>query len=215
MLAFDIETTGLNPRKSVVTVVCTEDFFTGKRKAYEFARIQAERDHLLAERDKHAVNSSAWLELDVSVSAQDDLYDQTTRELIEDLDAAPALCAFNGIQFDIPFLQTAFDIDTLTVAHWVLKTTDILEVSRIVYKNTFKLDLLCQYNNMTMKSGSGLEAIRMAEEGRFDDLREYCADDVHILNNLYRQQYLKHPRTDALMNLGDWAPSMLYEKIKD
>ena len=93
MLAFDIETTGLNPRKSVVTVVCTEDFFTGKRKAYEFARIQAERDHLLAERDKHAVNSSAWLELDVSVSAQDDLYDQTTRELIEDLDAAPALCA--------------------------------------------------------------------------------------------------------------------------
>jgi uncharacterized protein YprB with RNaseH-like and TPR domain len=41
MLAFDIETTGLDPTHSVVTVVCTEDFHTGERRAYEFGRVQA------------------------------------------------------------------------------------------------------------------------------------------------------------------------------
>ena len=215
MLAFDIETTGLDPRNSVVTVVCTEDYFTGERKAYEFARITAERNKLLSDRNKHEVNSAEWLELDVSVSAQDDLYDQTTREMVSDLDAAHALSAFNGIQFDIPFLQRAFDIDTLTIANWVLKTTDILEVSRLVYRSTFKLDLLCQYNNMTMKSASGLEAIKMAQDGRFDDLRDYCADDVHILNNLYRKQYLKHPRNDQTINLSEYAPATVYEKTKE
>jgi len=41
MLVFDIETTGLDPEHSVVTVVCTEDFETGERRAYEFARVRA------------------------------------------------------------------------------------------------------------------------------------------------------------------------------
>ena len=36
MLAFDIETTGLHPAHSVVTVVCTQDYHTGERRAYEF-----------------------------------------------------------------------------------------------------------------------------------------------------------------------------------
>jgi uncharacterized protein YprB with RNaseH-like and TPR domain len=41
MLAFDIETTGLDPASSVVTVVCTQDFHTGERRAYEFGRVRA------------------------------------------------------------------------------------------------------------------------------------------------------------------------------
>ena len=38
MLAFDIETTGLDRERCEVTVVCTEDFHTGERRAYEFGR---------------------------------------------------------------------------------------------------------------------------------------------------------------------------------
>ena len=41
MLTFDIETTGLDPAISVVTVVCTKDFRTGERRAYEFGRVRA------------------------------------------------------------------------------------------------------------------------------------------------------------------------------
>ena len=43
MLAFDIETTGLDPKNSVVTVVCTECFFTGECIAYEFERVMRSR----------------------------------------------------------------------------------------------------------------------------------------------------------------------------
>ena len=41
VLAFDIETTGLHPAHSVVTVVCTQDYHTGERRAYEFGRVRA------------------------------------------------------------------------------------------------------------------------------------------------------------------------------
>jgi hypothetical protein len=40
MLAFDIETTGLDPSHSVVTVVCTQDYHTGERRPYEFGRVR-------------------------------------------------------------------------------------------------------------------------------------------------------------------------------
>ena len=39
MLSFDIETTGLSAISgSKITVICTEDFHTRTKKAYEFAR---------------------------------------------------------------------------------------------------------------------------------------------------------------------------------
>ena len=39
MLSFDIETTGLSAiNGSKITVICTEDFHTRTKKAYEFAR---------------------------------------------------------------------------------------------------------------------------------------------------------------------------------
>jgi hypothetical protein len=99
-------------------------------------------------------------------------------------------------------------------------TTDILEMSRLVHGSTFKLDLLCEYNSTPMKSGSLLAAIQMAADGRFDALREYCADDVRILNNLYRKQYMRHPRTDAQIDLSRWSPlehhhSQLLEQLDD
>lgn len=76
MLAFDIETTGLDRHSCHVTVVCTEDFHTGERRAYEFGRVSQERAEGLEE-----------------LKAQ----------LVQALDAAPSLCAFNGLRFDIPF----------------------------------------------------------------------------------------------------------------
>ena len=38
MLAFDIETFGLDPRCAKISVICTECIFTGKRKTFEFAK---------------------------------------------------------------------------------------------------------------------------------------------------------------------------------
>ena len=120
MLAFDIETTGLDPATHLVTVVCTEDLMTGERRAYEFARVRAtepENEKLLR------------------------------KDLVDAFDSASSLCAFNGVRFDIPFLYTSFKLDEQTCAGWLLKTSDILEAARLGIfgaAHTIALNLLCQ-----------------------------------------------------------------------
>ena len=185
MLAFDIETQGLDARRHAVTVVSTEDFATGARRNYEFARVRAEEPAGLP---------------------------ALVDEMVQQFEEATSLCAFNGVRFDLQFLQTALHIDAGTVTRWVLKTTDILECSRLVHGKTFSLNLLCETNGMPVKISSGLEAMRMAEQGRWQQLREYCADDVTILCKLYALRHIKHPRLPLVVDLSGWAHPALYSE---
>jgi hypothetical protein len=186
MLAFDIETTGLDPAHSVVTVVCTQDYHTGERRAYEFGRVRACEPH----------NEGLLRE-----------------ELIHAFDAADSLCAFNGVRFDIPFLHAALKLSPETTAAWLFKTTDILEAARLGLfgpAHTFGLNLLCQHNQVAVKSGSGLQAIKFAQEGRWDALLSYCADDVRILCDLYRRRVLNNPRFHGVIDLRAIAHARTY-----
>jgi hypothetical protein len=186
MLAFDIETTGLDPASSVVTVVCTEDFRTGERRAYEFGRVRAGEPQ-----------SEALLR----------------DELIQAFDAAESLCVFNGVRFDIPFLHKALGLSGTTTAAWLLKTTDILEAARLGLfgpAHTFGLNLLCQHNQVPVKSGSGLQAIKFTQEGKWDALLSYCADDVRILCDLYRRRLLNNPRFHGVIDLRTIAHASTY-----
>jgi len=186
MLAFDIETTGLDPSSSVVTVVCTEDFRTGERRAYEFGRVRA------CEPQSEA---------------------RLREELICAFDAAEALCAFNGVRFDIPFLHKALQLPQETTAAWLFKTTDILEAARLGLfgpTHTFGLNLLCQHNQVPVKSGSGLQAVKFAQEHQWDELLRYCADDVRILCDLYRRRLLNNPRVHGVIDLRKIAPASVY-----
>ena len=186
MLAFDIETTGLDPASSVVTVVCTEDFHTGERRAYEFGRVRA------CEPQNEALLRS---------------------ELIQAFNEAESLCAFNGVRFDIPFLHTALKLSAKTTTAWLFKTTDILEAARLGLfgpTHTFGLNLLCQHNNVSVKSGSGLQAIQFAQEHKWDELKCYCADDVRILCDLYSRRLLNNPRFHNVIDLSTIAHASTY-----
>ena len=184
MLFFDIETTGLTDNDKV-TVVCTEDYESSARKVFNFARTESEDERQVLR-----------------------------RELILDFDNATSLCAYNGVRFDLPFMQRALDIPLETVTLWVLKTSDILEQMRLRDNATCKLDYLCTLNNVPSKSSSGLEAIRMAAEKRWDELEQYCANDVRILCDLYRMRRLKHPlRADVVLDLCDYVPPRFYSNV--
>jgi len=183
MLVFDIETMGLDARRHAVTVVSTQDFRSGTRVSYEFARTRAEAPELLA---------------------------ALAEEMVLAFEEATSLCAFNGVRFDLPFLRTALRIDDATITRWVLKTSDILESSRLLHGSTFSLDLLCQTNGMPTKISSGLKAISMAAEQRWADLREYCEDDVAILCRLYDKQLITHPRNKREIDLKEWSHADCY-----
>ena len=184
MLFFDIETTGLTD-KDKVTVVCTEDYESSARKVFNFARTVSEDERQVLR-----------------------------RELMLDFDNASSLCAYNGVRFDLPFMQRALDIPVENVTEWVLKTSDILEQLRLRENTVCKLDYICTVNSVPSKSSSGLEAIRMAAEGRWDELEQYCANDVRILCDLYRMRRLKHPlRADAVLDLCDYVPPRFYSNV--
>ena len=154
MLAFDIETTGLKPGRDQITIVCTEDFKTGHRKAYEFGRLMAAGDM--------------------------DGYERAKQDMLEALSRASTLCAFNGLAFDIPFIEKTFGVHSTIAAEWKGKLSDIFVHCKRVYMHTFSLNLLCEKNNVPVKISSGLQAVEWAREGNWDALKEYCEADVAI-----------------------------------
>jgi hypothetical protein len=184
MLAFDIETMGLKKNTDAITIVSTEDFATGKTRSYEFARIMKDGCQQDYEREKNA--------------------------MVQAFDAATSLCAFNGLKFDIPFMETQFDLDKTRIAAWAAKTTDIFAFCKHKYMHTFSLNAICQVNNIPVKIASGLAAIEWAKEGKFELLREYCEADVAILNKLYSKRYVCNPRNQAVMDLQDFVCEKLY-----
>ncbi|KAJ1471141.1 hypothetical protein T484DRAFT_1845246 [Baffinella frigidus] len=99
-------------------------------------------------------------------------------KLVQRLDDAEYLCSYNGVSFDLPYIQTAFNIPNETVQRWVLKTYDILETCRRAFNRTFSLNMCLELNQIgSGKTGSGLEAVHQAERGDWDDLERYCLDD--------------------------------------
>ena len=101
-------------------------------------------------------------------------------------------------------MQRALDIPVDKVTQWVLKTSDILEQMRLRDNATWKLDYLCTLNGVPSKSSSGLEVIRMAADGRWEELEHYCANAVRILSDLYRKRVLEHPvRREVLLDLRE------------
>ena len=164
MLFFDIETTGLTD-KDKVTVVCTEDYESSARKVFNFARTVSEDER-----------------------------DVLRRELMLDFDSASSLCAYNGVRFDLPFMQRALDVPSATVTAWVLKTVDLLEYLRLSGMPWSSLDAICLANGLATKTSSGMEAVLMAGRGNWPELEAYCAHDVVMLCSLYRQPSLLHPK---------------------
>ena len=178
---FDIETTGLT-ETDAVTVVCCETYESGACRVFNFAK-----------------------------AATQDERNRLRDDLVRAFDDATALGAYNGVRFDLPFMQRALAIPAETVTRWVLKTSDILEQLRLRDNATCKLDYLCALNGVPTKSSSGLEAIRMAADGRWAELEDYCANDVRILCDLYRKRVLQHPaRREACIDLCEYVTPGFY-----
>ena len=148
MVAFDIETTGLDPSRHRITCACLHSH--GLSKTFLF-KGEVEAD---------------------DIKLQD--------EFLAHLDAAPRLCAFNGVRFDIPFICKAWNIPAERAGGWVRKTLDVFEASKLALGKTFSLDRLLEANGLEGKSGSGLQAIEYAREGKWDQLGPYCMQDTRM-----------------------------------
>lgn len=118
-------------------------------------------------------------------------------EFLALLDAAPRLCAFNGVRFDLPFLARRWGLDAGRVGGWVRKLVDPFEASKLALGRTFSLDRLLAANGLSGKTGSGLQAVYMAREGRWDELAEYCMHDTRVTHAAVALPALRLPEFRA------------------
>jgi hypothetical protein len=159
MLAWDIETMGLDSAVDLITVAAVYDADTGINRVFRFV---------------HNPDASPG-----GVRYHDDARD-TIEEFLCMLDTADSLTTFNGVQFDIPFVQVQFNVPEPRVRAWLLKTYDIFEFCRRVFDRSFGLNVLLKLNGFDVKSGTGTQAIVYAQQAKWFELESYCADDAKL-----------------------------------
>jgi DEAD/DEAH box helicase domain-containing protein len=140
------------------------------------------------------VGGEAYLhKLDMSVAC---VYSYLRREFLvfweEDLPKLGELLknsrlvvGFSVSRFDLPVLDKYFDFSTRA-----LRRLDLLEEIELACGRRVSLELLAQTNLGCGKTQqNGLEAIRLWNEGKFDELKDYCLNDVRLTRDLYEQAH--------------------------
>lgn len=161
--------------------------------------------------------------LGISVVSLYDYATQTMHSYLESelsglytkLEHASLLIGFNIVSFDLPVLQAYYPGDVSQ-----FKTLDILD--DIKEKLGFRLAL----NDVVgatlglKKTGHGLHAIELYKEGKFNELRSYCENDVDVTRKLFDYGveqgeifYLNH--TGKVSMKVDWKSKLQNVKGKD
>lgn len=103
------------------------------------------------------------------------------------LDNATCIIGYNAVFFDLEFIKKSFplDIDAKRFSSWIKKTIDMFMCLKYIFKNTCKLDSLLSLNKLELKTGSGNNAILLAEQEKWDQLLDYCMSDTMLTLQLF------------------------------
>jgi hypothetical protein len=114
-------------------------------------------------------------------------YDKNKKLVLSELDNATCIIGYNVVLFDLEFIKRTFsdDVDDHRMSQWVLKTIDPFMFLKYISKCTCKLDALLKLNKLDSKSGSGGNAIILAQEGKWEELLDYCMDNTMLTFQLF------------------------------
>ena len=101
-------------------------------------------------------------------------------ELVERLKGVDRVIGFNVKTFDWRVLQAYTDFDIGSIA-----TLDIMDDAVRAVGRRVSLNNIASSTLGVRKSGHGLEAIRLFREGKMEELKKYCLDDVRITRDVY------------------------------
>lgn len=102
---------------------------------------------------------------------------QTIWPLIE---VADALVGYNSNHFDIPLLNKYYPGDLTTI-----KSIDILEEIRKSLGRRLRLSSVAEATVNAKKSADGLQAVRWWREGKIDEIKKYCEQDVKVTKKIF------------------------------
>ncbi len=134
------------------------------------------------------VGSSDATALDISVGtfydSQTDTYTTVTVDELPTvwplLEKADALVGYNSNHFDIPLLNKYYPGDLTQI-----KSIDLLEEIRQSLGRRLKLDSIAAATLGESKSAHGLQAVRWWKEGKIDEIKKYCEQDVKVTKGVF------------------------------
>lgn len=134
------------------------------------------------------VGSNDVTALDISVaSVYDSVEDKYTTVSVDQLhtlwpifEKADALVGYNSNHFDIPLLNKYYPGD---LTH--IKSIDLLESIRLSLGRRLRLDSVAQATIGAKKSADGLQAVRWWREGKIDEIKKYCEQDVRVTKKVF------------------------------
>jgi len=126
--------------------------------------------------------------LDISVGTVYDSHtDKYTTATIDNLEilwpiieAADALVGYNSNHFDIPLLNKYYPGDLTQI-----KSIDLLEDIKKSLGRRLRLDSVAQATLDSKKSADGLQAVRWWREGKVDEIKKYCEQDVKVTKEIF------------------------------
>jgi len=134
--------------------------------------------------------------LSISLLVVYDYIDDTYRSYTEDtlgelwgtLEYTNLIIGYNSDHFDIPLLNKYYPGDLTTIP-----SLDLLVHVRNALGRRIRLDAIAEGTLGKNKIGHGLEAIKWWKEGRIEDIRKYCEEDVRITKEVY-EYALEHKK---------------------
>jgi len=106
---------------------------------------------------------------------------------------AGRIVGFSSNRYDVPVLNNYFQkLGAANPNIWSKERIDLLEMIESATGQRISLSRLAEANLGTAKNRHGSEAIALYKEGKIEELKEYCLNDVKItkeLFDLYEKQH--------------------------
>jgi hypothetical protein len=115
---------------------------------------------------------------------------------------ARTIVGFSMNSYDVPVLNHYFQkIPSVNPNLWDKERVDILETIELITRKKVSLSRLAEANLGVKKEHHGSEAGALYREGKMDELKAYCVNDVKLTKELYdlvrRQNYLMMPNKET------------------
>ena len=118
-------------------------------------------------------------------------------KLAELFSDARRIVGFSMNRYDIPVLNHYFQRLKDAPKLWEMERVDLLEEIEMATGSRISLDRLAGANLGLSKTHHGSEAGALYREGKIDELKEYCVNDVKLTKELYdlyrKQNFLMVP----------------------
>ena len=109
------------------------------------------------------------------------IYEESEIQTLEErLKSAELLIGFNIRRFDLPVLSPY-----LFLSFETLPVLDIMEEIEKVRGHRVGLHSVAQATLGVTKSGEGWNAVNLYEQGKMDELKKYCLNDVRLTKEIY------------------------------